>query len=62
MVDVLVERTGGRDGQMAGRSPYMQTVNFIGEADQIGQIVSCRLSAARQHSMTGEVVNQKAMV
>ena len=48
VVDVLVERAGGRVGQMAGRSPYMQAVNFIGEADQIGQIVSCRLSAARQ--------------
>ena len=59
VVDVLVERAGGRDGQMAGRSPYMQAVNFIGTADQIGQIVPCRLSAARQNSMTGEVVNLK---
>jgi tRNA-2-methylthio-N6-dimethylallyladenosine synthase len=59
VVDVLVERAGGRDGQMAGRSPYMQAVNFIGTADQIGQIVPCRLSAARQNSMTGEIVNLK---
>ncbi|MDA1151208.1 MAG: tRNA (N6-isopentenyl adenosine(37)-C2)-methylthiotransferase MiaB [Proteobacteria bacterium] len=59
VVDVLVERAGGRDGQMAGRSPYMQAVNFIGTADQIGQIVPCRLLAARQNSMTGEIVNLK---
>jgi len=59
VVDVLVERAGGRDGQMAGRSPYMQAVNFIGTADQIGQIVPCRLSAARQNSITGEIVNLK---
>lgn len=59
VVDVLVERAGGRDGQMAGRSPYMQAVNFIGTADQIGQIVPCRLSAARQNSMTGQIVNLK---
>jgi len=59
VVDVLVERAGGRDGQMAGRSPYMQAVNFIGTADQIGQIVPCCLSAARQNSMTGEIVNLK---
>ena len=59
VVDVLVERAGGRDGQMAGRSPYMQAVNFIGTADQIGQIIPCRLSAARQNSMTGEIVNIK---
>ena len=62
LVDVLVERAGRRVGQMAGRSPYMQAVNFIGEVEQIGQIVSCRLSAARQKSMTGEIVNLKVAV
>jgi tRNA-2-methylthio-N6-dimethylallyladenosine synthase len=61
LVDVLVERAGGRDGQMAGRSPYMQTVNFNGEVDQIGQIVSCRLSTARQKSMMGKIVNLKGV-
>ena len=59
IVDVLVERAGGRDGQMAGRSPYMQAVNFIGNTDQIGQIVPCRLSEAHQNSMTGDIVNLK---
>jgi tRNA-2-methylthio-N6-dimethylallyladenosine synthase len=59
IVDVLVERAGGRDGQMAGRSPYMQAVNFIGNPDQIGLIVPCRLSEARQNSMTGDIVNLK---
>ena len=62
LVDVLVERAGRRVGQMAGRSPYMQAVNFIGEVDQIGKIVSCRLSAARQNSMTGEIVDLKVAV
>ena len=56
VVDILVERTGGRAGQMAGRSPYMQAVNFIGDESQIGQIVPCKLSAARQNSMTGDIV------
>jgi tRNA-2-methylthio-N6-dimethylallyladenosine synthase len=59
IVDILVERAGGRDGQMAGRSPYMQAVNFIGNPNQIGQIVSCRLLEARQNSMTGDIVNFK---
>jgi tRNA-2-methylthio-N6-dimethylallyladenosine synthase len=56
VVDVLVERAGGRAGQMAGRSPYMQAVNFVGDELQIGQIVPCKLSAARQNSMTGEIL------
>ena len=61
IIDILVERAGGRDGQMAGRSPYMQAVNFIGNSDQIGQIVPCRLSEARQNSMTGDIVNLKGV-
>ncbi|NBW06002.1 MAG: radical SAM protein, partial [Alphaproteobacteria bacterium] len=59
VVDVLVERAGGRAGQMAGRSPYMQAINFDGTADQIGKILSCRLSAARQNSMRGEIIDLK---
>ena len=56
MVDILVERAGGRAGQMAGRSPYMQAVNYGGNESQIGQIVPCKLSAAGQKSMTGEIL------
>jgi tRNA-2-methylthio-N6-dimethylallyladenosine synthase len=56
VVDILVERIGGRAGQMAGRSPYMQSVNFIGDVSQIGQIATCKLSAARRNSMTGDIV------
>ena len=40
-------------------APYMQAVNFIGNPDQIGQIVPCRLSEARQNSVTGDIVNLK---
>ena len=56
VVDILVERPGGRAGQMAGRSPYMQAVNFVGNESQIGQILPCKLSAAWQNSMTGELL------
>ena len=56
VVDILVERAGGQAGQMAGRSPYMQAVNFVGDESQIGQILPCKLCAARQNSMTGEIL------
>ncbi len=55
-VDILVERIGRRPGQMAGRSPYMQAVNFVGITTQIGQILRCKLSTARQNSMSGEII------
>ena len=52
VMDVLVERAGGRDGQMAGRSPYMQAVNFAGTPDMLGQIVPCTVLEAKQNSVS----------
>ena len=54
-LDVLVERKGGRDGQMAGRSPYMQAVNLAGDESMIGSIVPCTITDARQNSVIGAV-------
>ena len=54
-LDVLVERMGGRDGQMAGRSPYMQAVNLAGDESMIGNIVPCTITDARQNSVIGAV-------
>jgi tRNA-2-methylthio-N6-dimethylallyladenosine synthase len=53
MLDVLVERAGRRDGQMAGRSPYMQAVNLTGDESMIGRILPCRITEARQNSVIG---------
>ena len=54
-MDVLIERQGGREGQMAGRSPYMQAVNVAAKADQLGKIVRCRISEAKQNSVVGVI-------
>jgi tRNA-2-methylthio-N6-dimethylallyladenosine synthase len=50
---ILVERAGGRPGQVAGRSPYMQAVNIEADAGLVGNIVSCRVTEARQNSIVG---------
>jgi len=52
---VLVERHGGRAGQMAGRSPYMQAVNFQGSDDHLGQIVTCTITEAKQNSVSAVI-------
>jgi len=55
VMDVLIERRGGRDGQVGGRSPYMQSVNIEAGEDRVGQIVSCRIVEAKQNSLIGAV-------
>jgi tRNA-2-methylthio-N6-dimethylallyladenosine synthase len=51
-IEVLLERNGRHDGQMIGRSPWLQSVHFDTDA-QIGEIVEVTLLAAGPNSMTG---------
>ena len=41
---VLIEKQGGRDGQMTGRSPFMQSVYLEGEASWIGRIMELEIT------------------
>jgi tRNA-2-methylthio-N6-dimethylallyladenosine synthase len=52
---VLFEKLGRRDGQIAGRSPYLQAVHCDAPASLIGQIVPVRIASATRGSLTGEL-------
>jgi tRNA-2-methylthio-N6-dimethylallyladenosine synthase len=56
---VLIERSGKRDGQMVGRSPWLQSVHVETDA-QAGEIIDVTLVAAGPNSMTGAVRQQVA--
>jgi tRNA-2-methylthio-N6-dimethylallyladenosine synthase len=49
---VLIERKGRHEGQMIGRSPWLQSVH-VETAAQAGQLVDVTLVAAGPNSMTG---------
>jgi len=51
---VLIERKGRHDGQMIGRSPWVQSVHVDCDAEP-GEIVDVTLVAAGPNSMTGAV-------
>jgi tRNA-2-methylthio-N6-dimethylallyladenosine synthase len=55
---VLIERKGKHDGQMIGRSPWLQSVHLDTDA-RPGDIVDVTLVAAGPNSMSG-AVRQKA--
>ncbi len=56
--DVLVERPGKLPGQWLGKSPWLQSVHFIGEA-AIGDMVRVRLEEAGQVSIAGTMADGK---
>ncbi|HEY1751448.1 MAG TPA: tRNA (N6-isopentenyl adenosine(37)-C2)-methylthiotransferase MiaB [Caulobacteraceae bacterium] len=60
VLPVLMEKSGRREGQIAGRSPYLQAVHCPGEERQIGQIVPTRIVSAARNSLAGEQVTAGA--
>ena len=54
-MQVLIEKKGGRDGQMTGRSPYMQSVYLSGDETLVGQMVTLTVTQARQNSLYAEM-------
>src|SRR5690606_30099602 len=52
--ELLVERRGKKPGQWLGKSPWLQSVFFEGEA-AIGDLVEVELAAAGPNSMAGKV-------
>ena len=52
---VLVERKGKKPGQWLGKSPWLQSVFFEGEA-AIGDLVDVELRAAGPNSMAAELL------
>jgi tRNA-2-methylthio-N6-dimethylallyladenosine synthase len=52
---VLVERRGKHDGQWLGKSPWLQSVHFFGEA-AIGDLVEVELVAAGANSLSAKLL------
>jgi tRNA-2-methylthio-N6-dimethylallyladenosine synthase len=57
---VLVEKPGRNEGQMIGRSPYLQSVHFDTQTAQVGDIIECRIDSTKPNSLTATVVRNSA--
>ena len=56
---VLFERTGNKDGQIIGRSPYMQSVYVQGNQRLIGSIIDVKITDGFAKSLTGDIVTSE---
>jgi tRNA-2-methylthio-N6-dimethylallyladenosine synthase len=59
-VPVLFERLGRYDGQLIGRSPYLQAVWAEAPASLLGEIVEVDITAQGPNSLTGVLANTSA--
>ncbi len=59
---VLFDRPGGRDGQLVGRSPYMQAVHAALPHSQLGDIVNVMIDKAKPNSLSAVVAGKQEAV
>ena len=55
ILTVLLEKPGRHDGQMVGRSPYLQSVHVAAAAERIGEIVPALISEVSSNSLAGSL-------
>ena len=59
--DVLVTGAGRHEGQIAGRSPWLQPVHGLGSADLTGQVVTAVVTAAMPNSLSVRLEGNEAL-
>ena len=50
---VLIERPGRHDGQVVGRSPYLQGVHLRAPVSAIGSVIPVTIEGVRPNSLAG---------
>lgn len=54
--EILFDRKGRHEGQLIGRSPYMQSVYVEAPKELEGKMVNVHIRKGQQNSLTGEIV------
>jgi len=57
VLPVLLEKPGKRDGQLVGRSPYLQAVHVMADLSEIGRVVDLRIDDIGHFSLSGSRVS-----
>lgn len=55
-MSILLEREGKEDGQLIGRSPYMQSVHVMAPQHRLGQLVDVEILSAGANSLKGQIL------
>ena len=53
MLPVLLEKPGKRDGQLVGRSPYLQAVHVVAGPSEIGRVLDIKIDEIGHFSLSG---------
>eukprot|EP01013_Petalomonas_cantuscygni_P000176 TRINITY_DN10136_c1_g1_i2.p1 TRINITY_DN10136_c1_g1~~TRINITY_DN10136_c1_g1_i2.p1 ORF type:complete len:446 (+),score=54.48 TRINITY_DN10136_c1_g1_i2:4213-5550(+) len=60
VTDVLLEREGKLEGQLIGKTPWLQSVHLISPELRIGDMVDIEITRAGPNSLTGQITERLA--
>ncbi len=58
-VEVLLEKPARLTGQLVGRSPYLQAVHVMADADLIGQVVPVVITGMGTNTLNGAIAGER---
>ena len=58
--DILLERQGKLDGQLIGKTPWLQSLHIVSPDLKIGDLVEVEVTRAGPNSLTGEIRERMA--
>jgi tRNA-2-methylthio-N6-dimethylallyladenosine synthase len=61
-IPVLLEKDGGRPGQLAGRTAWNQSIHVAANPRLMGQIVDVTVTQSHANSLTGQLVTIDSVV
>jgi tRNA-2-methylthio-N6-dimethylallyladenosine synthase len=59
-IDVLFERAARNEGQIVGRTAYLQPAHVMASPDIIGQVLPVRIESLERYSLLGTLVAPQA--
>jgi tRNA-2-methylthio-N6-dimethylallyladenosine synthase len=59
VLPVLFEKPGRHEGQLVGRSPYLQSVHAEMGAERIGEVVAVTIRATQPNSLAGAIIERE---
>ena len=60
VLPVLIEGPGRHEGQVRGKSPYLQSVHLDGPVSLVGEVAEVRIDGAAANSLSGALLGQDA--
>ena len=56
-LNILLEKPGRKEGQLIGKSPYLQSIHTDAQGKRVGDIVTILVESASQNALSGQILS-----